>query len=76
MCVINDVRNQRIRALINYYWVKCQYQEKPTYVFDRKVPSGISMSFNIPDAFRQILILDKNSESHILDKKTGKSHLG
>ena len=56
-------------------------------VFDREVPSGLSMSFFLllQDAFRQILILDKiseilildkNSESLIFDKKTGKSHLG
>ena len=47
-------------------------------LFDREVRSGLSMSFFLLllQTFRQILILDKNSESLILDKKTGKSHLG
>ena len=57
-------------------------------VFDREVPSGLSMSFfllllrrdfvNFSSWMRnpESLMLDKNSESLILDKKTGKSHLG
>ena len=55
-------------------------ESKSKILFDRVHRSGLSMSFFLLllllPPFRQILILDKNSESLILDKKTGKSHLG
>ena len=60
------------------------------FVFDREVPSSLSMTFLIlpllllrrfvkfSSWMRNLenLMLDKNSESLILDKKTKKSHLG